>query len=190
MAFVVLAAQPDPQIFVVLAAALFLVVIMFAMISMLAIKYYKRCPSNRILVIMGKTSSGEQYQCIHGGARFVIPLLQDYRWLSLDAIRIEITGPAATDELAESLFLPNVFNVAVGTEPDLMQQAARHLLDKTQDEIRQLADDTIAGRLDHVLAEQRKRPSDDRAAVLDSLNETVESDLKQFGLTLLNARRV
>ncbi|NLS92575.1 MAG: hypothetical protein GXX96_10475 [Planctomycetaceae bacterium] len=189
MSITFLAAEPDPQLFVVVAVAVFLIVAMFFMIMVMVIKYYKRCPSNRILVILGRTGPGERCQCIHGGGRLVIPVFQDYRWLSLDAIRVEISGPAASDELAERLFLPNVFNVAIGTTPDLMQHAAKHLLDRTQDEIRQLAEDAIAGRLDHALADQRSRPSDDSAAVLDSLSKAIESDLNQLGLTLLNSRR-
>src|SRR6185437_16533545 len=51
---------------------------------------YKRCPSNRVLVIFGKSASGEASKCIHGGAAFVMPLLQDYAWLSLEPIQIEI----------------------------------------------------------------------------------------------------
>jgi flotillin len=39
-------------------------------------KQYKRCPPNRLLVIFGKTSSGGPV-IIHGGAVFVVPLLQD-----------------------------------------------------------------------------------------------------------------
>lgn len=190
MSSFLLASEPDPQLLTALAVAVVLIVAVFFMTVVMAIKYYKRCPSNRILVILGRTGPNERCQCIHGGARFVVPLLQDFRWLSLDAIRVEITGPAATDELAVRLFLPNVFNVAISTEPDLMQHAAKHLLELAQDEIRQLAEDAIVGRLGHTLAEQHSRPSDDGTVVLDSLSKAIESDLNQLGLTLLNSRRV
>ncbi len=186
---VLLAGQPNTQIMVALAMGMALACGLFFMMVVLAAKYYKRCPSNRILVVFGRAGLEDNCQCVHGGAKFVVPLIQDYRWLSLDAIRVEVTGPAATDELAERLFLPNVFNVAVGTEPDLMRHAAKHLLDQTADEIRQLAEDSIVSRLDHTLAEQRSRPSDDGPAVIDSLNEAVESNLNQIGLTVLNSRR-
>ncbi|MCK4564852.1 MAG: flotillin family protein, partial [Verrucomicrobia bacterium] len=44
---------------------------------------YRRCPSNKILVIYGKTSSGAA-KCIHGGAAFVWPLFQDFAYLDLE----------------------------------------------------------------------------------------------------------
>ena len=37
---------------------------------------YKRCPSDKILVIYGKTGGGRSSKCIHGGASFIMPLIQ------------------------------------------------------------------------------------------------------------------
>ena len=68
----------------VVAVGAFLVLVL----SVLA-RYYKRCPSNRVLVIFGKTARDEPADCISGGARLVWPLLQDYAWLSLEPMRIE-----------------------------------------------------------------------------------------------------
>ena len=60
-------------------------------ILMLLVKNYKRCPSNRILVIYGKAGHGHDAAlCIHGGAKLVLPLIQDYAWLSLEPMQIEI----------------------------------------------------------------------------------------------------
>ncbi|HRT30194.1 MAG TPA: flotillin family protein, partial [Kiritimatiellia bacterium] len=50
---------------------------------------YKRCPSNKILVIYGKTGSGVA-RCIHGGAAFVWPLIQAYEFLSLEPFVVPI----------------------------------------------------------------------------------------------------
>ena len=38
---------------------------------------YRRCPSNRILVVYGRVGSGRASKCIHGGGAFVWPLIQD-----------------------------------------------------------------------------------------------------------------
>ncbi len=32
---------------------------------------YQKCPSDRILVIYGKTGKGQSSKCLHGGASFV-----------------------------------------------------------------------------------------------------------------------
>ena len=45
----------------------------FFLVVLLAVKQYKRCPSNRVLVIYGRTGQGQAAKCIHGGAKFVDP---------------------------------------------------------------------------------------------------------------------
>ena len=47
-------------------AILFIFILLVAMI-----KRYKRCPSDRILVVYGKVGGGESAKCIHGGAAFI-----------------------------------------------------------------------------------------------------------------------
>jgi flotillin len=43
-----------------------------------AISRYRRCPSDKILVIYGKTGGGSA-RCLAGGAAFVWPVIQDYQ---------------------------------------------------------------------------------------------------------------
>src|SRR5262245_30246347 len=64
--------------------------IMLFGLLLLLVQRYKRCPSNRVLVIFGKTRGGNAARCIHGGGRFVVPLIQDYAYLNLDPIQIEV----------------------------------------------------------------------------------------------------
>ena len=66
----------------ILAAVVFLLFLTF-------VSRYKRCPSNRVLVIYGKTGSGAS-KCVHGGAAFVLPLLQDYAYLDLEPFVVPI----------------------------------------------------------------------------------------------------
>ncbi|MAN38136.1 MAG: flotillin, partial [Opitutae bacterium] len=45
------------------------------------IQRYKRCPADKVLVIYGKTRGNRSSHCVHGGAAFVWPVLQDFQWL-------------------------------------------------------------------------------------------------------------
>ena len=87
---------------------------------MLVVKRYKRCPSNRVLVIYGKTGGapeegrGQAVKCLHGGAAFVWPLIQDHDFLSLDPIQIEIPLRGALSMENIRVNVPSVFTVAVG----------------------------------------------------------------------------
>ncbi|MBQ5460671.1 MAG: flotillin family protein, partial [Bacteroidaceae bacterium] len=53
------------------------------------INRYRRCPSDKILVIYGTTSNKTSARCIHGGGAFVWPIIQDYAYLSLTPISID-----------------------------------------------------------------------------------------------------
>ena len=50
------------------------------------ISRYKRCPSDKILVVYGKTGKERAAKCMNGGATFVIPVLQDYAFMDLQPI--------------------------------------------------------------------------------------------------------
>ena len=101
---------------VALVATIFVLgaIVFIAFVSLFSSRY-KRCPSNRILVIYGKAGRGEAAKCIHGGAKFVVPLIQDYAYLSLEPIQIEIPLRGALSIENIRVNVPSVFTVAVGT---------------------------------------------------------------------------
>jgi len=56
------------------------VLVLFGFVAFL-IKRYKRCPSDRILVVYGKVGGdGRTAKCVHGGAAFIWPIIQDYEF--------------------------------------------------------------------------------------------------------------
>src|SRR5262245_31592854 len=113
---------PWPYVLVVAAT-----IIVFGFI-MLLVQRYKKCPSNRVMVIYGKTSEGNAAKCVHGGSKFVWPLFQDYSFLSLDPIQIEVPLKGALSIENIRVNVPSVFTVAIGTDPETMQNAAIRLL--------------------------------------------------------------
>ena len=70
-------------------AVIFAILFVFVFFIIL-IKRYKRCPSDRILVVYGKVGGGQSAKCIHGGAAFIVPVFQDYEFLDLTPISIEV----------------------------------------------------------------------------------------------------
>ena len=135
-----------------LAAIAIAVAVLFFSFVVLLKSQYKRCSSNRVLVVYGKTRKGQAAKTIHGGAAFVIPLLQDYAYLSLEPIQIEIPLRGALSMENIRVNVPSVFTVAVGTSPEVMGQAAIRLLGLTTNEIRQQAEEIIFGQLRQVIA--------------------------------------
>ena len=63
------ASNPFSRSEMLVAIIVVLVVLMLFSFIILLTKQYKRCPSNKVLVIYGKSGSGhEAAKCIHGGA--------------------------------------------------------------------------------------------------------------------------
>lgn len=169
-------------IIMVLAGVLFL-----AGFFLIIARRYKRCPSNRILVIYGKTGAGQSSKCLHGGGAFVWPLVQNYDYLSLDPIQIEIPLEGALSLENIRVSVPSVFTVAIGTEGETMQNAAVRLLGLTTGDISKQAEDIIFGQLRQVLASMKiQEINRDRDTFLSSVQSSLEPELAKIGLVLIN----
>ena len=150
-------------------------------------KRFKRCPSNRVLVIYGKVGRGDSARCIHGGASFVWPLIQDYSYLSLEPIQIEIPLRGALSMENIRVNVPSVFTVAIGTAPDVMQNAAIRLLGQNAAQVRKQAEEIIFGQLRQVIASMRIEDINrDRETFLHHIQSSLEPELKKIGLVLIN----
>lgn len=148
---------------------------------------YKRCPSNRVLVVYGKTSAGRSSKCIHGGGVFVWPLIQSYEYLSLDPVQIEIPLQGALSIENIRVNVPSVFTVAIGTDEETMNNAAIRLLGLQTTAVIKQAEDIIFGQLRQVIASMRiDEINRDRDKFLSKIQDSLEPELKKIGLVLIN----
>ncbi len=160
--------------------------VIFGFIMLLA-RRYKRCPSNRVLVIFGKTGGGNAARCVHGGAAFVVPLIQDFSYLSLEPIQIEVPLKGALSIENIRVNVPSVFTVAIGTDSATMQNSAIRLLGLDTEDIKQQAGDIIFGQLRQVIASMRIEDINrDRDKFLENILLSLEPELKKIGLVLIN----
>ena len=151
------------------------------------IKRYKRCPSDRILVVYGKVGGGQSAKCIHGGAAFIFPVIQDYQFLDLTPISIEVNLINALSKQNIRVNVPSRFTIGVSTEPGVMQNAAERLLGLDQNNIQELAQEIIFGQLRLVVASMDiEEINSDRDKFLTNISKSVESELKKVGLKLIN----
>ena len=168
------------------ALVVFVLVVFFGFVVLLSARY-KRCPSNNIMVIYGKVGGGGSAQCIHGGAAFVIPLIQDYAFLSLEPIQIEIPLRDALSMENIRVNVPSVFTVAIGTDMACMNNAAIRLLGLSQAQIKKQAEDIIFGQLRQVIASMPIEDINrDRDHFLASILNSLEPELRKVGLVLIN----
>lgn len=171
---------------VVAAAILFFFILIYSMF-----RRYKRCPSDRILVVYGKVGKGEEgsqtAKCIHGGAAFIWPIIQDYSFLDLTPISIEVNLTSALSKQNIRVDVPSRFTVGISTEPSVMQNAAERLLGMQRPAIHDLAKDIILGQMRLVVAMMDiEEINNNRDKFLANIAGNVEAELNKIGLKMIN----
>ncbi|MBR3440071.1 MAG: flotillin family protein [Bacteroidales bacterium] len=172
---------------------LILIIVAVLFVTFAAIlKRYKRCPSDKILVIYGKTGKNRSgsissARCIHGGAAFIWPVFQDYAFLDLKPISIECNLTNALSKQNIRVDVPCRFTVGISTEADSMTNAAERLLGLSTDSIQNIATDILFGQLRLVIATMDiEEINADRDKFLAAVSQNVEAELRKIGLKLIN----
>jgi flotillin len=170
----------NPFLLIVVAA-----VVLFVTVSALVARY-KRCPSDKILVVYGRTG-GTSAKCIHGGGAFIWPVIQDYAYLDLKPLSIEANLTNALSRQNIRVDVPCRFTIAISTESDNMNTAAERLLGLSSEQIQELAKDILFGQLRLVIATMTiEEINSDRDKFLENISKNVDSELKKIGLKLIN----
>ena len=167
---------------------LILIIVAVVVVTLAAIlKRYRRCPSDKILVIYGKTGRSSSAKCIHGGAAFIWPVFQDYAYLDLKPISIECNLQNALSKQNIRVDVPCRFTVGISTEPENMTNAAERLLGLSIDSIQNIATDILFGQLRLVIATMDiEEINADRDKFLANVSTNVEAELRKIGLKLIN----
>ncbi len=171
---------------------LVLALILVSFVTVVAfLQRYKRCPPDKILVIYGKVGKGPagrlSGRCLHGGAAFVWPIVQDYQFLDLTPITMDIDLQGALSQQNIRINVPSTFTVGISTEPGIMENAAERLLGLQIQEIRHIAEDIIFGQTRVVIATMSiEEIISNRDKFVDNITNGVEVELKKIGLRLIN----
>ena len=165
---------------VILAAVVLLLFLTF-------ISRYKRCPSNKILVIYGKTGGGSAAKCVHGGAAFVLPLLQDYEYLDLEPFVVPIDLDNALSQENIRVSVPTTVTAAISNQPGIMHNAAIRLLGLSREKVQSQAQDIILGQMRAVIATMKiEEINQDRQAFMAKVNDAVSTEMEKIGLSVIN----
>ena len=176
------------EVIILIAIAVVVLIVTLAAI----LRRYKRCPSDKVLVIYGKTGKNKSVgassaKCIHGGASFIWPVFQSYAFLDLTPISIECNLTNALSKQNIRVDVPCRFTVGISTEPDNMTNAAERLLGLTIENIQNIATDILFGQLRLVIATMDiEEINSDRDKFLANVSTNVEAELRKIGLKLIN----
>ncbi|MDR0928812.1 MAG: flotillin family protein, partial [Oscillospiraceae bacterium] len=169
------------------------VIAMFALgLLLLALSRYRKCPSDKVLVIYGKVGtnpdgSPRTSKCIHGGASFIWPVFQAFSYMDLTPMTINVDLTNALSHQNIRVDVPSRFTVGISTEPGVMQNAAERLLGLKLNDVQELAKDILFGQLRLVIATMDiEEINNDRDKFLEAVSGNVESELRKIGLRLIN----
>lgn len=172
------------------ALVVIIVLLLFAVLFLpliLLVKYYRRCPSNKLLVVFGKGVGAGTAKVIHGGAALVWPLIQDYAYLNLEPITVEIDLRGALSKKNIRVAVPSSFTIGIGTTPQVMSNAAERLLGLDERAVHNQAADIIIGQLRLVIATMAiEEINQDREKFLQLVNDNVATELNKIGLEVIN----
>ena len=163
-----------------------IVLLMLFVLTMLT-RQYRRCPSNRVLVVYGKVAGSRAARCLHGGGTFIVPLLQSYAYLNLEPMTIEIELTSALSKKNIRVNAPSTFTIGISTRPEIMNNAAERLLGLNEKAIAAQASDIILGQMRLVIATLSiEEINQDREKFLDLVNKNVSTEVNKIGLELIN----
>ncbi|MDR1983659.1 MAG: flotillin family protein [Prevotellaceae bacterium] len=156
------------------------------------LRRYKRCPSDKILVVYGRTGRNKSgghssAKCIHGGAAFIWPVFQSYSFLDLTPVSIECNLTNALSKQNIRIDVPCRFTVGISTEPENMTNAAERLLGLSMEKVQEIAKDILFGQLRLVIATMDiEEINSDRDKFLINVSQNVEQEMRKIGLKLIN----
>lgn len=172
-----------PAIIAIVVLVVFLVSVMAWLFSR-----YKMCPSDKILIVYGNVGAGRSAKCIHGGATFIMPIIQSYAFMDLNPINIDVPLKGALSSQNIRVDVPSSFIVGISTQPEIMQNAASRLLGRTRQDIRDLASEIIMGQMRVVIASLTiEEINADREKLIKGITGGVDVELHKVGLYLINA---
>jgi flotillin len=175
---------------VVIPAVVFVI---FALIFVYASRVKKVGP-NQVMVISGRgegrkdlTGVESKFRIVTGGRSFIWPILERVDDLSLEIMTIDITTPDVPTVQGVPVTVDGVAQVKIGSDENSIRTAAIQFLSKTQDEIRHVAHETLAGHLRAILGtltvEQLYR---DREAFAQKVQEVSGDDMASMGLEIVS----
>ena len=150
---------------------------------------YKKCPSNKILVVYGKIKGEKSAKTLHGGGAFIWPIIQSYQFMSLEPMRLklDLNGALAANNIRVNV--PSTFTVALDTDPAMMNTAAVRILGMSQPDIEELASEIILGSLRQVVAQMEIEEINKGGETFErNIRDLVGKELGTVGLHLITWR--
>lgn len=164
----------------------------FAAIVKLLSKQYIRVAPNEVLVKYGRTykledGKTEGFKLVTGGASFIMPLLEKYQILPLDAFQVKFKVVNVPSEEGVLVSVAAVASLKIGNEHALLDSAVRRFLNRDLQEIMQFSQEVLEGGLRGVVAQMKvEELVKERTMFGSKVQQQVTTDLTKLGIMIDN----
>lgn len=149
------------------------------------VKCSRRCPTDKALVVIGKTGSARPRAHIRRVV-FIWPFTQNHAYLDLNPITISLDSVNAHTADKIALRLVATGTIAISRNLPTLQNAAVRLLGLEAEEVARHAERIVEAQLLPAVSERTIDELDDRGAFLIDLNARIRPALAELGLDILS----
>jgi flotillin len=152
--------------------------------------FMKICNPNEILILSGRkhrTPTGQEvgYRVQFGGRVIVIPVLETVRRMDLTTMPVPVEVRNAYSRGGTPLNIQAIANVKIASDPAVVGNAIERFLDRSREEIKRVARETLEGNLRGVVATLTpEQINEDRLEFAERIAQDVSRDLAKLGLQL------
>jgi flotillin len=174
----------------ILAALIVAVVIVIIFITFLS-RYTKVGP-NQVLIVSGRKHRLEDgstvgFRIVKGGGTFVMPVLEKVDLLSLELLTIDVQTPEVYTSKGVPVKVDGVAQIKVKGDDVSIRTASEQFLGKAQDEIRNIATQTLEGHLRAILGTMTvEEIYQNRDAFASKVQEVAAGDMANMGLGIVS----
>jgi flotillin len=173
-----------------------LAIILFVITAMIASRYTK-VPPNMVMVVSGgfgqtiKAADGRRrklgFRIIKGGGTFVWPVLERVDTLSLEVMTIDVRTPEVYTFEGVPVLCDGVAQIKIKSDDVSIATAVEQFLSKNQQEIAQIAQQTLEGHLRAILGTMTvEEIYKNRDAFAQRVQEVAAGDLANMGLSIIS----
>jgi flotillin len=149
---------------------------------------YKKVPPDAAMVVYGRGFGGRGYDIRRGGGKFIVPILESYRFLPLGIRTLDVIVNEIVTDVSRSGARVNIKAVAqvrIADDADTLRTAAGQLLHKSDLEINEIALKTLEGHVRGVCATLTiEQINSERDAMASKILTMAGEDLKNMGIEI------
>lgn len=174
-------------------------IIVVAVIIILGLAFwarYKTVSADEAMVITGSflgskhtmtDDSGRKIKIVRGGGAFILPIFQQYEFLSLLSHKLDVSTPEVYTEQGVPVMTDGVAIIKIGGSVEDIATAAEQFLGKPMDDLRAEAQEVLEGHLRAILGSMTvEEIYRNRDKFAQEVQGVAARDLKKMGLNIVS----